>query len=64
MIHSHQSLYSGGVHAKKIFICKTFQAAYEDSVIVYLFIFIYYLLIADKYNTMYTIKIAILIVST
>ena len=35
MIHSHQSLYSGGVHVKQSFlICNTFQAVYEDTVIM------------------------------
>ena len=34
-IHSHQSLYGGGVHVKQSFLmCNTFQAVYEDSVIM------------------------------
>ena len=35
MIHSHQSIYSGGAHVKQsFFICNTFQAVYEDSIIM------------------------------
>ena len=35
LIHSYQSLYSGGVHVKQSFpICNTFQATYKNSVIM------------------------------
>ena len=36
MIHLHQSLYRGDVHIKQsLLISNTFQAVYEDSVIMY-----------------------------